>query len=199
MNAILFIEGGPDRANNPSGCREAFKKLLINMDLGGRLPRLVACGARHEAFTRFKTALSTRDANFVGLWLDSEDPLGDIDDAWAHLGRPDRDGWMKPEGATDDHVLFMTTCMETWIVADRAALREHYVKHLNENALPPLQDLEGRHRHAVLAALEKATQNCSNPYCKGKRSFAAFACLNPKALEALPSFARVQRILRANL
>lgn len=94
----------------------------------------------------------------------------------------------------------MTTCMETWIVTDRTALREHYGNELQENALPALVDLEQRQRNQVQDALCHATRNCSNAYKKGKRSFEVFGQLTPAVLEKhLPSFVRVQRILNAKL
>jgi hypothetical protein len=100
------------------------------------MPKLVACGGRNAAFDDFKVALaSARKDDRVFLWIDSEDPVADIEATWQHLKA--RDGWTRPRGATDEQVLFMTTCMETWIVADRATLAEHYGADLQESALPP--------------------------------------------------------------
>ncbi len=94
----------------------------------------------------------------------------------------------------------MTTCMETWIVADREAWLSHYGSDLNEVQLPPLVSLEGRERHSVQDALERATSTCSNKYKKGKRSFQVLAVLTRAALEQhLPSFNRNMRILEASL
>jgi len=108
--------------------------------------------------------------------------------------------WDRPEGANDDQVLFMTTCMETWIVADRAVLSDHYGSELQESALPPLVDLEKRARHDVQDSLTRATRDCSNAYAKGKRSFEVLAKLTPATLEKhLPSFVRVRRILNSRL
>ena len=85
------------------------------------MPKLSAVGSRESAFDRFETALSDTDnSDFVALLIDSEDPITDVERTWDHLRQ--RDGWSRPEGGTDDQVLFMTTSMETWIVADRSAL-----------------------------------------------------------------------------
>ena len=90
--------------------------------------------------------------------------------------------------------------METLIVADRAASREHYKQNLNENPLPHTIGLESRPRHEVKQALETATKNCNNAYAKGKRSFEIFEKLDPEVLrQHLPSFERVVRILNAKL
>lgn len=105
-----------------------------------------------------------------------------------------------PSGATNEQALFMTTCMETWIVADRATLAEHYGTDLQESALPALHNLEGRARDAVQDALSHATSKCRNAYMKGKRSFEVLGKLDPAVLaKHLPSFVRVRRILDASL
>ena len=94
----------------------------------------------------------------------------------------------------------MTTCMETWIVADRATLKDYYGQKLKESKLPPTTNLEGRGRSEVHDKLVDATRDCSNAYHKGKRSFVVVGQLMPTALEPLlPSFARAKRILNKNL
>ena len=132
------------------------------------------------------------------MLIDSEDPMTDIEATWAHLTT--RDGWQKPEGATDDQALMMATCMETWIVADRAVLKSHYGSDLQESALPALVNLESRPRDAVQNSLAHGTRNCANKYEKGKRSFQIIGELTPNTLGVhLPSFVRTRRILDARL
>jgi Domain of unknown function (DUF4276) len=199
VRSTIYLEGGGDSRDLQTRCQKGFRKLLEQCGFVGRMPKLVACGGRNAAFDNFKTALTNaRKGDFVALWIDSEDPMADIEDAWGHL--KSRDDWNKPENATNDQVLLMTTCMETWIVADRATLADHYGTHLQESALPPLQNLEARSRHAIQDALTRATRNCSNKYTKGKRSFEVLGLLDPATLsQYLPSFVRVRRILDASL
>ncbi len=163
------------------------------------MPRLSACGGRGAAFDDFKTAHRTANGgHFVALLIDSEDPVADIESTWTHLKH--RDNWVKPAGASDEQVLFMATCMETWIVADRETLQSHYGHDLQVSALPPTPALESRCREEVHDKLVHATRTCSNAYRKGRRSFLVVGELNPAALEPLlPSFARVKRILNAKL
>lgn len=204
MSAHLYIEGSRTGANSKSDqirCREGFRKLIERAGFSERMPRLTACGGRASAFDDFRTAHATsKKGDFVAMLVDSEDPMSDVEKAWEHLKT--RDDWDKPDGAVDGQVLLMTTCMETWIAADRDALKQYYGHKLQENALPPLHDLEKRGRHDVLAKLEHATRHCSNgtnSYSKGRRSFEVLGMLNPDALNALPSFARMVRILREKL
>lgn len=195
MSAVLYIEGG-ETAEDKIRCRQAFREIFDKAGFTGRLPKMVASGSRNAAFEAFKDA--EHDAEFIALLIDSEDPVQDPDATWQHLKL--RDNWDKPSWASDENVIFMTTCMETWIVADRAALSRHYRQHLQESALPPLQQLETRKRHELHEALVHATRNCSNAYRKGKRSFEILAKLNPAELSKhLPSFARAIRILNDRL
>lgn len=199
MNAVIYLEGGGDSKELHVRCREGFRRLLEQLVPAGRMPRLVACGGRNDAFARFQTALrNAATGDFVALLIDSEEPLANIEATWAHLRA--RDGWPTPTGARDTQVLLMTTCMETWIVADVAALRAHYGSQLQISALPPLIDLEQRSRADIQDRLTRATRDCPNAYAKGKRSFVILAQINPTVLEqALPSFARAKEILNANL
>jgi len=199
VSAHLSIEGGGDSKELQIRCRQGFRRLLEKVGFRERMPRLNSCGGRQSAFDDFKLKHARRKASdYVALLVDSEDPLHDIEKTWEHLKR--RDHWSPPAGAADDQVLFMTTCMETWIAADRDALKAHYGHKLQENMLPPLHNLENRDRHDVHDRLARASRNCSNAYSKGKRSFEVLAKLDPDVLKPLlPSFARVVRILDQKL
>ena len=198
MRAHLYIEGGESKEDQIR-CREGFRKIFEKAGLSGRLPRLSARGGRQSAFDDFKSAHAGRkESDYMAMLVDSEDPVKDLEKTWDHL--KSRDRWDKPAGAEDEQVLFMTTCMETWIVADRAALREHYGRKLQENALPAVQDLENRNRTEVHDKLVHASRDCTNAYSKGKRSFEVLAKLDPAVLKQhLQSFVRVDRILKERL
>jgi hypothetical protein len=198
VRAHLYIEGGESKEDQIR-CREGFRKIFEKAGLSGRMPRLSACGGRRSAFDDFKTAHASRKEHaYIAMLVDSEDPVKDLEKTWDHL--KSRDTWDKPVGAEDEQVLFMTTCMETWIVADRAALREHYGHRLQDNALPALHDLENRNRDDVHDKLVHASRDCTNAYSKGKRSFEVLARLDPAVLKQhLPSFVRVERILKVRL
>ncbi|MBI2924946.1 MAG: DUF4276 family protein [Verrucomicrobia bacterium] len=207
VSAYLYVEGGGSGADSKEldiRCREGFRKLLEKCGFGQqrRMPRLFACGGRAAVFDDFVTAhANNRAGAYVAMWLDSEEPMENVEEAWKHLQNVQSvPQWAQPEGAIDDQVLFMTTCMETWIVADRLTLKEHYGSKLQESGLPSLVDLERRLRHDVQEKLVRATRVCSNAYAKGKRSFELLGKLTPATLEKhLPSFVRVRRILSERL
>lgn len=202
VSAHLYIEGsqtGPDSKEQQIRCREGFRKLFEKCDLDGRMPRLSACGSRNNAFKDFKTAHARRKAaEYIGLLIDSEDPVADTEETWAHLKQ--RDGWEIPAGAADDQVLLMTTCTETWIVADRSALVAYFDQDFRPNNLPALTDMERRDRHEVQDALIRASRDCKSAYKKGNRTFDLVGLLRPNELERhLPSFVRIVSILKEKL
>lgn len=199
MSARIYLEGGGDSKELHILCREGFRKLLDSCGFTGRLPRLVACGGRTATFDDFQTDHAMKsDSDYVAMLIDSEEPLDDLEAAWQHLDR--YDSWDTPTGASDEQVLFMTTCMETWIVADRKTLAEHYGSKLQMSALPALHDPENRTRQEVQRKLAHATRNCANAYAKGKRSFEVLGKLSPTELRKhLPSFGRMVRILGKEL
>ncbi len=210
MSAYIYVEGGASGAHADGSsskyltirCQQAFHNLLTRMGFNGRKPRLVACGGRGKVYDRFCTAQQLGGAmEYVAMWIDSEEPMVDIEQTWKHLaGVTTVAVWEKPVGARDDQILFMTTCMETWIIADRATLQAHYKQNLNSNPLPALVDLECRSRGSVQDALVRATKDCQNAYSKGERSFGILEKLDPDVLKLhLPSFVRVIRILNEKL
>ena len=201
VKAYIYIEGGGDSKELHSRCREGFRQLLECCGFTGRLPRLVACGGRSATFRAFVIAHAhSPKGTYVAMLVDSEDPVADIEKPWEHLRNRVEDNWPKPAGADDEQVLMMTTCMETWVVTDRATLRAHYGAGFQESALPALVSMESRDRGVIQDALADVTRECKNPYAKGKRSFDVVGKLVPATLAThLPSFQRFQRVLDKKL
>ncbi|MBI3763208.1 MAG: DUF4276 family protein [Chloroflexi bacterium] len=186
----LYVEGGGDRSEQQTRCREGFRRLLEKAGFTDRMPRIVAGGGRGTTFDKFKTALRANSGDrAIILLVDSEEPVTQT--PWVHLHA--RDGWRRPANATDDQAQFMVTCMETWLMADRTALRGFFGAALNANALLPLNNLEQRPRQDVQQALEDATWPCGRDrqYEKGRRSYQVLAALDPATLrQYLPHFVR---------
>jgi hypothetical protein len=148
VNKTIYLEGGGDSKELKILCRKGFRTLLENCEFKDHMPKLVSCGGRDSAFKDFQTAHANKsNSDYVAMLIDSEDILTDLNETWNHLKI--RDSWDKPPGSENNQVLFMTTCMETWIVADRDALTNHYGSKLQESALPPLVKLESRSRQEI--------------------------------------------------
>jgi len=197
----IYVEGGGNRNKALKlSCQKAFATLLKSCGYENSKFRVIACGGRNAAYQRFQTAHSANSASSVMLLVDSEDPVADIEQTWSHLQQ--RDDWVKPHGADDNQVLLMTTCMETWMVADRDTLKSHYRRDcFMESALPALTNLESRDRSSIQNALVNATRACKNSYSKNKRSYELLGELKRRALDTdrLPSFRRLIRILDVKL
>lgn len=195
VRVTIYVEGGGERSELRARCREGFSKLIEKLGFAGRMPKIVACGGRNDAFNMFCNSItSSRNDEFPLLLVDSEDPIT-TSGPWDHLRR---DGWNRPIGAEDDQAQMMVTCMETWIMADRATLRRFFGSYLREEALIPVVGLEMRSRQELLESLKSATNDCgrNRGYNKGKISFQILAELNPESLEEyLPYFGRFKETL----
>lgn len=185
MSVELFVEGGGDGKDLQIECRKGFRRLLEKAGFAGRMPRIWACGPRTRAYEDFRIAARAGEPRAI-LLVDSEDAVNG--EAWQHLRA--RDGWERPAGVDDDQAQLMVTCMETWLMADRTALRSFFGSCLQESALYQAGGLEDRTRQDVQVALEQATRNCGREraYAKGKRSFQLLAEVKPEALDGMPHF-----------
>ena len=198
VGSVLYLEGGGGKELDIR-CRQGFRELLGSCGFEGRMPKLIPCGGRGDTLNRFTSFHGTgANLKFAAMLIDSEMPLEKVESTWEHLNRHDR--WSRPGGVTDEQVLFMATCMETWIAADRRALKSHFGHRLEESKLPPLEKMESRSRQDVQDRLIRATKKCGRPYAKGGQSYVVLGKLKPAELEKhLPSFKRAIRILKEKL
>lgn len=196
MTAKIYAEGGGPGQFQDVVVRGAWKSFFVAAGLAGRLPRVVRCRGRQQAYDMFVDAMaSRRPEELPFLLVDSEAAVASGRSSWAHL--QSRDGWSRPAGATDDHAFLMVQVMETWIVADRQALREFFGQGLRENNLPARPDLEVVLKRDVFKALEAATAGCSRQWNKG-HSFGLLARLQPSVVEQrCPSAKRLLDRLRS--
>jgi len=152
-------------------------------------PQVRVCGGRSNAFKQFLKAHRLGDAE-VWLLVDAEEnaSIGPPFDPWGHVKRRIGDGWDRPSDAVDDQLHLMSVCMETWLLADRAALREVLGSKLKLSKLPPEgAELEAKQKCDVYAALEAASKPTpSGNYGKGAHSFKVLELVDPKKLRALP-------------
>lgn len=205
VKVTIYVEGGGNSKELQTRCREGFRKLIEKTNVA-RNPAIVACGGREQTFKKFRTAASIADGEYPLLLVDSEDPVKVTDEnpdsaeAWNHLKVCDN--WDKPSGVANDQAQLMTTCMETWIMADQPSLSVFFGQHLQTSALLPTLNLEARTRDEVQDKLVWATRDCGKyrSYAKGKRSFKVLEHLTPKTLkEHLPHFRRFASTLERHL
>lgn len=211
----LYVEGGGDAAALKTACREGFAKFLGKAGLTGRMPRVVACGSRADAYDSFCTAVRSGEAAM--LLVDSEAPVvaaaqpGDAAKGedrehwlpWLHLQQRQGDGWKKPDGSDDLQCHLMVQCMEAWLVADRETLKKFFGQGFKESALPPVTNsLERTDKQKIYAALATATRDCKtkSAYGKGEHSFKLLALVDPgKVMAASPWAKRFVETLQTRM
>ena len=188
----LYVEGGGDSKLLRSECRKGFREFIEKAAPTKRKPRITASGGRKQAYDDFCTAHSNaKRGETVLLLVDSEAPV-DSASPWEHLSARPGDKWLRPNGASDEQCHLMVQCMETWFLADLAALRHFFGQGFHENALPANPSVESIPKNDVLSSLQKATRQCKTkgPYGKGTHSFQLLATIDPTEVTAASLWAQ---------
>lgn len=187
VSVRLYVEGGGQSKTQKMACRRGFSTFIHNAGMQGRMPRIVACGSRDNAYDRFRTARAQENGNAM-LLVDAEGPIEETQGPWQHLKT--RDDWDRPSGATDDQCHLMVQVMESWFLADVGALESFYGQRFNRQALPANPNVEQVAKQTVLRGLEQATQDTGKGhYSKGKHSFEILAELDPAKVREASRYA----------
>ncbi len=195
MKVRIYIEGGGDGLRLDSIFREAWMRFFEKAGLQGSMPATIRGKGREHTFDLFRTAVQCKREEEINILLvDSEELVSPQHSAWQHLKA--RDNWDPPSGAKQEDAFLMVCSMETWLIADRAALQSFFPG-LRDKHLPKWSNLESKRKQDVFAALDRATAGCKRPYRKGAVSFELLAELDPKEVEKhCPAAARLLGRLR---
>ena len=170
----LCTEGGGNKALNRE-CRRGVGKFIEKAGAARKMPQIVACGSRENAYERFKTVLATGYAAI--LLVDAEEPVAAAG-PWEHLKTSD--GWDRPSGATDEQCHLMVQVMESWFLADVDALASFYGQGFQSGVLSSNPNIEQIPKEDVLNRLVQATHNTKKgSYNKGMHSFEIMEKLDP--------------------
>lgn len=158
MSSIaIYMEGGGDGSNTRDSLRRGMDEFLNPIKEAARNKswrwKLVPCGSRSAAFKKFKNAALQDAAKVIILLVDAEDPVKTS--VREHL--KSRDRW-ELDFTADDKVHLMIQTMETWIVADIAALTDYYGQNFQQSALPLTSELEAISKSEITRALKLATK-----------------------------------------
>lgn len=185
MTLTIYIEGGGTSKQLKTACRRGFREFLERAGVCTRSPRLVACGGRNEAFRSFRTAL--RGGESCMLLVDAEGQVST--DPWTHLRV--RDGWNRPSDASEQQCQLMVAQMETWFLADGAAIEAYFGAGFNRSALPRNPNIEQIPREDVVAGLDRAVRGTKKKrYSKGDHSFELLRRLDPSLVRAAAPHAK---------
>jgi hypothetical protein len=193
----IYAEGGGEGPLLDTLFRRGWTEFFKTAGLAGRLPRVVRGGGRENTFRLFQIAVAQSGPSILPLLLvDSEGPVRQEHGPWQHLRESDL--WHQPARTTDHSVFLMVQVMETWFVADRAALRRHFGSCFRENAFPQATNLESVPKAEILKGLRAATDACVRGYSKGKISYELLAAIDPAEVERrCPNAKRLLDRLRA--
>jgi hypothetical protein len=182
LKTTIYIEGGGDTRQLHSELRQGFKSLFESSGLKGRLPKVVACGSRNDAYHDFKIAFLSKDVNEkVLLLVDSEDLVGSST-KWEHVKY--RDNWDKITGSNEEEIFFMTVCTESWFLADTEGMSQFFGRGFDITKLPQNSDLEEITKKILYSGLKNATKNSSKGvYGKGQHSFKILTFLNTQKVK----------------
>ncbi|MBK9168868.1 MAG: DUF4276 family protein [Bryobacterales bacterium] len=181
MTVKLYVEGGGNQNKSlQTECRRGFSEFIKKAGMEGRMPRIVACGGRQEAYKNFRNAHETdRQLAIPVLLVDSEGPVT-AERAWHHVRDRPGDRWECPDGVTEDQIHLMVQVMEAWFFADKSTLGAYFGHRFQETALSERRDLENVPKSDIFTQLSNATrQTAKGQYSKGKHSFEILSRIDP--------------------
>ena len=151
----IFIEGGGGK-DSKDELRHAFSAFLSRPREAARQKgvhwRVVMCGSRDATFKAFRhAARDLRDA-FVFLLVDAEQAVTGT--PREHLSA--RDPW-DLSFADEEQCHLMAQVMESWFLADPAAMERFYGQHFVARQIPPRKNVEEVPKADVEAVLKSAT------------------------------------------
>lgn len=189
MSIKIYVEGGGNQRITLTKCREGFATYCAKLAPARKLPSIIACGSRDEAFRKFKIAVQDCGADEkCVLLVDSEGKVnqGTIFD---HLRIRDR--WEFPD-VQNHKVFLMVQVMESWFLADRDLLAEYYDGGFLAGALPrSASNIEIIRKEDIVSGLARATRNAKTKgeYHKTKHGFDLLARIDSTKVEKASSHA----------
>lgn len=182
MKTTIYIEGGGDSRQLHSELRQGFKTLFENAGLIGRLPKVVACGSRNDAYHDFKTAFSQKSSTEHALLLIDSEDLVTAQTKWEHV--KNRDNWDKISQSSEEHLYFMVVCMESWFLADKDGMSDFFGKGFDATKLSQNCNLEQINKESLYSGLKNATKNSTKGmYGKGQHSFKILTFLDAQKIK----------------
>ena len=191
MTVKVYVEGGGDHNKAlETQCRRGFSEFFGKAGLAERMPRVVRCGGRRQAYERFRTSHENAGGNDLPILLvDSEAPVAESS-LWEHVRLRPGDAWARPQGASEDQIHLMVQAMEAWFHADKGALRAYDGQGLRMAGLSQRPDVENIPKADLFAGLQRATKDCQKgEYSKGEHSFQILALIDPATVRAASPFA----------
>jgi len=182
----IYVEGGGDGKDTKAAFRRGFHTFMESLIATARKRRvrwrIIACGPRSRAYANYRRALATHSEAFNLLLVDAEGPVSHP--PRDHLRQTD--GWTF-KGVSGEQCHLMVQVMESWFLADTAALRLFYGQRFNENRLPSVQQgVESIPKESVLNSLQDASRNTAKgPYHKTQHGPSILQLVDPSKVRTV--------------
>jgi hypothetical protein len=189
----IYVEGGGGK-DSKAWLRGAFTQFLNKARPDGTRSkatlRVVMCGSRQETYELFRLGTREHEGAAVLLLVDAEAPVTGTERE--HLAAQDR--W-DLSFAKDDSIHLMTQLMESWFVADPAALARFYGQGFAAASIPKRKNVEEIPKADVEKALKDATRNTQpGLYHKTRHAPKILDSLDPATVRARAP--RCERLLQ---
>ena len=186
----IFVEGGGSTREEQAALRHGFSDLLAKALGTRRMPSVITCGGRDQAFKEWQRALKRHPHEICILLVDSEGPVPGGLTPWACLqARTGDTHWSKPQGTADDQLHLMVQAMEAWFFADRDALARYYGTNFQPNALPARPDVENIPKQELAKSLAHASRNTTKGAYMKHHGFALIGQIDPAKVRAASPWA----------
>jgi len=179
----IYVEGGGGK-DSKAWLRVAFTQFLNQSreaDQSARTTlRVVMCGSRQETYEAFQRGTRDHAGSAVLLLVDAEASV--IGTERQHLAAQDR--W-DLSFAADDSIHLMTQLMESWFVADPAALARFYGQGFAAVSIPKRTNVEEIPKADIERALHDATRKTQRgTYHKTQHAPKILESLDPATVRA---------------
>jgi hypothetical protein len=155
----IYVEGGGGK-DGKDQLRQAFGQFLSGPRVAAREQRVrwrvVLCGSREQTYQMFRHRVRTQpNAGLVFLLVDADRPVSGT--PRKHLGAGETQWDLS--FANDRQCHLMVQVMESWFIADQAALAAFYGRDFAAGQIPSRTNVEEIPKHQVYESLERATRN----------------------------------------
>ena len=191
----IYVEGGGDK-DSKARMRQAFSQFLREPRerayLQRRALRVIPCGSRDDTFKAFRAGVRDHPEDRVFLLVDAEQAVAGT--PREHLSA--RDPW-DLSFAGDEQCHLMAQVMESWFLADSAALERFYGQHFGVKQIPARTNVEEVPKTEVEAALKNSTiRTQKGEYHKIRHGPLILESLDPEKVRArAPHCARLFKML----
>jgi Domain of unknown function (DUF4276) len=179
----IYVEGGGGK-DSKARMRQAFSQFLAESRDAARQRRaqwsVILCGSRDDTFKAFQNGVRSHPDADVYLLVDAEQEVAGT--PREHLGA--REPW-DHSAVSEDQCHLMAQVMESWFLADPAALERFYGPKFGAGQIPKRKNVEEVPKDEVMSALDRASRSTQRgPYHKIHHGAPILESLDPSLVRS---------------